>query len=218
MTGGVPPRIGLGSNVFPGRLAHMPRKGRVRCGALFHDRAVGKPKLGPHPADGISIAFVSGSTRPLPRKPVSDSARRSCRAMGRYGSILASPSCGYWWKTALPMSWPLPSTASQSRRNRQGRSWYSTPREVAAAVVADRTRSPCRTSVGTRLTRSRGGRVRACRPSRKGKWPRRYRDIAPGSTTCCRTPIAPTSSGSVGCDSGRPLRTAVVDVNGLPLQ
>lgn len=187
MTGGVSPPIGPGSNVFPGRLAHMPRKGRVRCGALFHDGAARKPKPGPHPPDNNSIAFVSGSTRPLPRKPVSDSARRSCRggrAMGRCGRTLASSACRYWWEAALPMSRPLPSAASQSRRNRQGRSWSSTPRQVAAAVVADRTRSPCRTSVGTRLPRSCGGRVRACRPSRNGKWPRRYRDVAPGSTTC----------------------------------
>ncbi len=49
MTGGVSPPIGPGSNVFPGRLAHMPRKGRVRCGALFHDGAARKPKPGPHP-------------------------------------------------------------------------------------------------------------------------------------------------------------------------
>jgi len=81
---------------------------------------------------------------------------------------------------------------------------------VAAAVVADRTRSPCRTSVGTSLTRSRGGRVCACRPSRNGKWPRRYQDIASGSITCGRTPIAPTSSGSVRCSSGRPPRTTPI--------
>jgi pimeloyl-ACP methyl ester carboxylesterase len=52
-----------------------------------------EPKLGPQPLDGISIAFVSGSARPLRRNPVADSARRSChggRGMEQHGRISAS--------------------------------------------------------------------------------------------------------------------------------
>ena len=92
-----------------------------------------EPKPGPQPRDGISIAFVSGSARPLRRNPVADSARRSChggRAMERHDRILASYACRSWWQTALPTSWSLPSTASQLRRKRQGRSSFSTPMQV----------------------------------------------------------------------------------------
>jgi pimeloyl-ACP methyl ester carboxylesterase len=50
----------------------------------------------PRPPDAISIAFASGSARPLRRNPVADSARRSRRggrAMERHGRILASSVC-----------------------------------------------------------------------------------------------------------------------------
>src|SRR6202043_3396670 len=74
-----------------------------------------------------------GEARPLRRNPVADSARRSCRggrAMEQHGRILASSACRSWWETALPMSWSLPSIASQLRRKRPGRSCFSTPMQV----------------------------------------------------------------------------------------
>ncbi len=118
------------------RLIHALRKSRQRprrLARMSSSCSLRKHKLGPRPPDGTSIAFASGSARPLARSPAADSARRSRRggrAMDRHGRILVSSACRYSWETALAMSWSLPSTASPLRRRRQGRSWCSTPMQV----------------------------------------------------------------------------------------